>query len=111
MNGLEPLNGLVGYEADRIHNLYSGRVLDIVAVSPFRTKAGTIIGDSNMTFYTRTANNARVFSTGTIAWAHGLDNYNADASVGPVFRVPNMKADARRLTANILTCFINGTCG
>ncbi len=108
-----PMEALVGYEADRIHNesAYSGtRTLITICDSPYRNKFGVVLGNSNMTLYTRTANGARVFGAGTIQWAWGLDNFNADAGVGPVFRGQYQRDTSQIITSTIFSCLINGTC-
>jgi hypothetical protein len=107
----QQLDGLVGYEADRIYpeNIYNDRVLQIVAASPFVVN-GNNLGDSHTTFYTRNGNNARVFAAGTVQWSWGLDNFNADSAIGPVIRDPYRKQDAEIITTNVLGCLINGVC-
>lgn len=108
-----PMEALVGYEADRIHNesVYNTvRSLVTIAASPFRNKLGILQGNSNMTLYTRTVNNARVFGAGTIQWAWGLDDFNADSTVGPVFRGQYKRETSQIITSRILSCLINGTC-
>lgn len=108
----QQLNGLLGYEADRLYpeNYYPDRILQIVGASPYLRPNGSNAGDSHMTFYTRNDNNARVFATGTIQWSWGLDNFNADAAVGPITRDPYRKQDAETITTNVLGCLINGVC-
>jgi len=121
-NGMtgQTLDGLLGNEADHLFetNIYNDRALQTVAVSPFYpgtsptpSPSSTPLGDSHMTFYTRNNNTARVFATGTIQWAWGLDNYNADLNIGPVvYHLPYQKTDAQILTTNVLNCLINGVC-
>jgi hypothetical protein len=99
---------LIGFEADKIHDesVYANtRNLQTVGKSPYFVPNQT--GHfSHMTFYTRYANQARVFAAGTLQWSWGLDNFHAYPGTPRVRRI-----DAETLTHNILRCLTWGICG
>ncbi|MFH6604953.1 N,N-dimethylformamidase beta subunit family domain-containing protein [Maribacter algicola] len=58
-------------------------------------------GSSNMTLYTA-ENGAKVFSTGSMQWCWGLDDYNV-----PKLRTSRKHDDAETITRNILSDFLS----
>ncbi|HZQ32515.1 MAG TPA: N,N-dimethylformamidase beta subunit family domain-containing protein [Mycobacterium sp.] len=93
------LKGLLGYEVD---GRFGGEPSNTV------TLASTPVGNpptgqpgqySQMTYYTA-ASSAGVFSTGTIQWCWGLDDYNA-----PAIRTSRLSTAAAAITRNVLTNF------
>ncbi|HEV2762243.1 MAG TPA: N,N-dimethylformamidase beta subunit family domain-containing protein, partial [Pyrinomonadaceae bacterium] len=92
------LAGLLGYEVDKL-------LLDIpagtqrVASSPF-VKAG-VTDYSHMVSYVH-ASGANVFSTGSIQWSWGLDDFNA-----PALRTSRLNWAAQHVTRNVLARLAN----
>ncbi|WP_293135383.1 N,N-dimethylformamidase beta subunit family domain-containing protein [Microcoleus sp. bin38.metabat.b11b12b14.051] len=89
----DKLPGLLGYEVDRIFGNAPKNIVRI-AHSPYPYGGGTRYAD--MTVYTATSG-AKVFATGSMQWAWGLDNYNA-----PELRSPVLNAPAQQITRNVL---------
>lgn len=95
--GLAPgdrLEGLLGYEVDRIHGAASPPGLTRLAHSPYVTKKG-VTGTSDMTIYE--TSRAIVFATGTIQWSWGLDDWNSESHGGS-----RVSAAAQQITRNVL---------
>jgi hypothetical protein len=97
------LPGLVGNEVDA---LYTGADapsnIAIIARSPWPDPD---VPYSDFVAYTATSG-ATVVSTGTFEWSWALDDYGADASVGPAVRPSVLSSAAQRMTLNILYHFI-----
>lgn len=94
--------GVVGYEADG--TFPGGPIgLEVLAHSPPRNASF-----SEMTVY-RAASGAFVFATGSIQWAWGLDDYNADAALGLVLRTSRLNSSAQQMTRNVLNHFLKAT--
>ena len=90
--------GLLGYEVDSLFdNQYAPAGLQTVAQSPDPW------GYSYMVTYTA-ASGAVVFTTGSMQWNWGLDDYNA-----PQSRTSRLNAAAQQTTRNILARFALGT--
>ena len=97
------LPGLIGYEADdRLPGSPSGTIS--ISHSPVCCGDTYDTGYSDMTMY-QAPSGATVFATGTIQWSWGLDDYNADSSVGPVLRPSRLNSDAQQITRNVLDVF------
>jgi hypothetical protein len=94
----DKLPGLLGYEVDR---MFGNAPKNIVRVchSPYAHGGGTRYAD--MTVYTANSG-AKVFATGSMQWAWGLDNYNA-----PLLRSPLLNAGAQQITRNVLAKLLN----
>jgi hypothetical protein len=104
--------GLVGYEADdRLPGAPAGTVS--IAHSPicascvgnsicnYNTTDLSNSGYSDITVY-QAASGATVFATGTIQWSWGLDDFNADPTVGPALRPSRLSSAAQQMTRNVL---------
>lgn len=102
----DSIGNLVGYEADQVRP--GGPAgLQILAQSP--TPDDVVQSDSaqkysNMTLYTASSG-SRVFATGSMQWAWGLDDYNANATLGPVLRTSRLSGSAQQITRNVLDNF------
>jgi hypothetical protein len=94
----DKLPGLLGYEVDRIFG-NAPKNLVRIAHSPYPHGGGTRYAD--MTVYTANSG-AKVFATGSMQWAWGLDNYNA-----PELRSPVLNAGAQQITRNVLAKLLN----
>jgi len=86
------LHGLLGYEVDG-HNLSSPSGAHVVARSSLPQTAGTV------TVY-MAPSGAIVFSSGSMQWSWGLDDYNA-----PGLRPSVVSSAAQQMTRNILSRF------
>lgn len=86
------LRGLLGYEVDG-HNPSSPPGTRVVARSSLPQAAGTV------TLYTAPSG-AMVFSTGSMQWSWGLDDYNA-----PELHTSVVSSAAQQMTRNILARF------
>jgi hypothetical protein len=89
----DKLSGLLGYEVDRIFGNAPKNIVRI-AHSPYPYGGGTRYAD--MTIYTAESG-AKVFATGSMQWAWGLDNYNA-----PLLRPSVLNQEAQQITRNVL---------
>jgi len=96
------LPGLVGNEVD---SLYTGpgapANVAMIAHSPWPYNPFF----SDFTVYT-VPSGANVVATGTFQWSFGLDDFGADASVGPVVRPSWLSPAALQMTRNVLSHFI-----
>lgn len=106
---------LLGYEADRIFNLpnYPNRTWSKIGDSIFVGKGGNTTPSHAVYYRMTTGGGARVFATGTIQWAWGLDKYGADTTYGPAWHANLYNADVEVVTRNVLACLKNGgvACG
>jgi hypothetical protein len=91
---------LLGYEADRAFTrpVAGADRLDILSESPYLSYGEPRV--ANMTMRTM-ANGAMIFSTGTIQWSWGLDDFNA-----PELRAPALNPAAQQITRNVLARFV-----
>jgi hypothetical protein len=102
------LPGLAGYEVDRsvaddsLYGQWSPGGLTVLARTPI-TSANGHRSVTETTIYTAPSG-AIVFSTGTMQWSWGLDDWGA-----PRLRPKRSHADARRITKNVLKAFFRGT--
>jgi hypothetical protein len=96
----DKLPGLLGYEVDRMFGNAPKNIVR-VAHSPYPHGGGTRYAD--MTVYTADSG-AKVFATGSMQWAWGLDDYNA-----PQLRPPVLNAGAQQITRNVLAKLLS--CG
>ncbi|RUR73066.1 N,N-dimethylformamidase beta subunit family domain-containing protein [Chlorogloeopsis fritschii PCC 9212] len=87
------LVGLLGYEVDRMFGNAPVNTIR-VAHSPYRYGRGIRYAD--MTVYT-TESGATVFSTGSMQWSWGLDDYNV-----PKLRPSVLNSDAQAIAGNVL---------
>jgi len=88
--------GIVGYEVDGIvNNGFSPPGLITLSSSPVNACCGNGSFTANSTIYTA-ASGARVFASGTIQWALGLDGYGGTTYVN---------AGLQRITTNIFNNF------
>ncbi|MEG4321915.1 MULTISPECIES: N,N-dimethylformamidase beta subunit family domain-containing protein [unclassified Microcoleus] len=94
----DKLPGLLGYEVDRMFGNAPKNIVR-VAHSPYPHGGGTRYAD--MTVYTADSG-AKVFATGSMQWAWGLDDYNA-----PQLRSPVLNAGAQQITRNVLAKLLN----
>ncbi len=107
----------IGYEAERVfpNHSYPNRTLQIIGDSPVYNllQNGTLAytGKNSQAVYFTLPNQAKVFSTGTVQYSWGLDDY------APVDHVTGMRIhpvqtnnNAQVLTTNILGCLVNGVC-
>jgi len=94
----DKLPGLLGYEVDRMFGNAPKNIVR-VAHSPYPHGGGTRYAD--MTVYTANSG-AKVFATGSMQWAWGLDDYNA-----PQLRPPVLNAGAQQITRNVLAKLLN----
>jgi N,N-dimethylformamidase beta subunit-like protein len=100
------LPGLVGYEVDRtfvadsLYARWSPPGLTVLARSPIAPRGGgpTV---SEATIY-EAPSGALVFSTGTMQWSWGLDDWGA-----PALRPRRRHPDAERVTSNVLRAFLS----
>jgi hypothetical protein len=86
--------GLVGYEADRLFSEYPGPnalsgTQTLLSRSPFPTNAGPS-DYSNSSVY-QAPSGAWVFSSGTIGWANGLDNFSGQNATNSRIQQPIRK--------------------
>jgi len=94
-----PLVGLLGYEVDSLFdNQMAPAGLQVLATSPTAT-----FGDSHMVTYTA-ASGAVVFTTGSMQWNWGLDDYNA-----PHSGTSRLNPVAQQTTRNVLARFASGS--
>ena len=93
------LPGLLGYEADRIFTANSPAGLVRLAHSPLVAETGP--GYSDMTLYTH-ASGAKVFATGSMQWAWGLDDYFGGWSHDYL-----LNAAAQQITRNVMDRFVS----
>ncbi|MEG4108607.1 N,N-dimethylformamidase beta subunit family domain-containing protein [Microcoleus sp. S13_C5] len=96
----DKLPGLLGYEVDRMFGNAPKNIVR-VAHSPYPHGGGTRYAD--MTIYTADSG-AKVFATGSMQWAWGLDDYNA-----PQLRPPVLNAGSQQITRNVLAKLLS--CG
>ena len=96
----DKLPGLLGYEVDRMFGNAPKNIVR-VAHSPYPYGGGTRYAD--MTVYTADSG-AKVFATGSMQWAWGLDDYNA-----PQLRSPVLNPGAQQITRNVLAKLLS--CG
>ena len=96
----DKLPGLLGYEVDRMFGNAPKNIVR-VAHSPYPYGGGTRYAD--MTVYTADSG-AKVFATGSMQWAWGLDDYNA-----PQLRSPLVNPGAQQITRNVLAKLLS--CG
>ena len=94
----DKLPGLLGYEVDRMFGNAPKNIVRI-AHSPYPYGGGTRYAD--MTVYTANSG-AKVFATGSMQWAWGLDDYNA-----PQLRSPLVNPGAQQITRNVLAKLLN----
>jgi hypothetical protein len=94
----DKLRGLLGYEVDRMFGNAPKNTIRI-AHSPYPYGGGTRYAD--MTIYTADSG-AKVFATGSMQWAWGLDDYNA-----PQLRPAVLNAEAQQITRNVLAKFLS----
>jgi len=95
VNGTK-VNGIVGYEVDRIYNNgFTPAGIVTLSNSPVTACCGGGSSNANSTIYTA-ASGARVFAAGTIQWSFGLDNYGGTTYVN---------AGLQRVTTNIFNNF------
>jgi hypothetical protein len=87
------IQGLLGYEADRIFPQGPER-LTVLAHSPIDGESTRF---SDMTLY-QASSGAWVFAAGTMQWSWGLDDYNA-----PGLRTSRLSPAAQQITRNILS--------
>ena len=89
----DKLPGLLGYEVDRMFGNAPKNIVRI-AHSAYPYGGGTRYAD--MTVYTADSG-AKVFATGSMQWAWGLDDYNA-----PQLRSALVNLGAQQITRNVL---------
>lgn len=101
------LPGLLGVEVDRMFSSSPAGTTS-VAHSPLKTYTGAT-EYSDMTVYTA-ASGATVFSTGSIQWSWGLDDYGGPALPRPgMLPVSRLNTAAQQLTRNALARFAGET--
>jgi hypothetical protein len=100
------LRGLLGYEVDRIDPIGSPANMQILASSPYEVRSPSCPGPgcpvlevrhANMVYFTA-ASGAGVFSTGSMQWNWGMDNFGEAAG--------RANAAAQRITKNVVDRFI-----
>ena len=100
------VNGIVGYEYDRLFTTYvdgvSGDTITVPAIAGLTILSRSPVGSSysNSTLYTA-ASGARVFAAGTIEWSSGLDSSGYGCTNGCV------SAALQQVTRNIFANFGN----
>ena len=95
------LPGLLGYEVDAMNEFTPAGTIRL-GNSPFFDEASSSTRYSHMTLYQH-ANGAWVFSTGSIQWAWGLDDWNSGQ------RGSRLHPGAQQITRNLLRQFAGTT--
>ena len=93
------LPGLLGYEVDGVAGSSPANTVTLTSTPVAAQPSGQPSGSSQMTIYTA-ASGAQVFSTGSIQWSWGLDDFNA-----PALRTSRSSAAAATITRNVLDEF------
>jgi hypothetical protein len=93
------LKGLLGYEVDGRFGGEPTETVSLTSTPVVRQPNGQPGQHSQMTFYAASGG-AGVFSTGTIQWSWGLDDYNA-----PTLRASRLSSAAATITRNVLGGF------
>jgi hypothetical protein len=93
------LRGLLGYEVDGRCGREPANTVTLTSTPVVRQPNGHPGQHSQMTLYTA-GSGAGIFSTGTIQWSWGLDDYNA-----PAIRTSRLSAAAATITRNVLGGF------
>jgi hypothetical protein len=93
------LVGLLGYEVDGRFGGEPANTVTLTSTPVVSDATGQPGQNAQMTYYTA-AGGAGVFSTGTIQWCWGLDDYNA-----PAIRTSRLNPAAATITRNVLSAF------
>ncbi|MBE1546469.1 hypothetical protein GGC64_000477 [Mycobacterium sp. OAS707] len=93
------LTGLLGYEVDGRFGGEPPNTVTLTSTPVVSLWTGQPAQNSQMTYYTASSG-AGVFSTGTIQWSWGLDDYNA-----PTIRTSRLSPAAATITRNVLNAF------
>ena len=89
------LPGLLGYEVDGVTDASPAGTITLTS-TPVSQPPGGPVESSEMTYYTAPSG-AGVFSTGSIQWSWGLDDFNA-----PTLRNSRLSVAAATITRNVL---------
>ncbi len=96
------LPGLLGYEVDCVQG-HGPKTLEVLASSPWASLTDpNQTGVAHMVLSTH-ASGALVFATGSMQWAWGLDDFNAQ-----VLRSTRLCPAAQQITRNVLARFVAG---
>jgi hypothetical protein len=93
------LTGLLGYEVDGRFGGEPANTATLTSTPVVNEPNGQPGQYSQMTYYTA-GSGAGVFSTGTIQWSWGLDDYNT-----PAIRTSRLSSAAATITRNVLDAF------